>query len=169
MINWWLKPIFLLGMGSPRVPGTHTGTNLYPPAGMGFLPGTFHFCGYGFGFVVPSGYVPVAISNSYIIFHSIADELHLFFKSFFAAQSSWGVFPKIHSFLHFQMHHNITMNISRLPTLLICFRISHIATWTFERTRGCYSNQVPAPSCKVAFDEEVGQRFFFLRTQILHK
>jgi hypothetical protein len=49
--------------------GTGTGTNLYPPVGMGFLPGTFHFRGYEFGFAVPSGNVPVAISTLVSLLH----------------------------------------------------------------------------------------------------
>lgn len=55
----------LSGMGNPRVPvtrsGTGMGTNLYPSAGMGFLTGVFFLRGHGFGLVVPSGYIPVAI------------------------------------------------------------------------------------------------------------
>ena len=53
------------GTGNPRVPvtraGTGMGTNMYPSAGMGFLAGVFFLRGHGYGLVVPSGYVPVAI------------------------------------------------------------------------------------------------------------
>jgi hypothetical protein len=64
----WLLPAntcSLSGTGNPRVPVTRSGTgmdtNLYPSAGMGFLTDVFFLRGHGYGLVVPSGYVPVAI------------------------------------------------------------------------------------------------------------
>ena len=55
----------LSGTGNPWVPVTRSGTGmgvyLYPSAGMGFLTGMFSLRGHGYGLVIPSGYVPVAI------------------------------------------------------------------------------------------------------------
>jgi hypothetical protein len=52
-------------MGNPGVPitrsGTGMGAHLYLSVGMGFLMGIFFLCGHGYRFVVPSGYIPVAI------------------------------------------------------------------------------------------------------------
>jgi hypothetical protein len=57
----------LVGMGNPlgtRNPhGYGFGQNFIPVTGMGFLAGVFFLRGYGFGQVIPSGFLPIAISN----------------------------------------------------------------------------------------------------------
>jgi hypothetical protein len=57
----------LVGMGNPlgtRNPhGYGFGQNFIPVMGMGFLAGIFFLRGYGFGQVIPSGFLPIAISN----------------------------------------------------------------------------------------------------------
>jgi hypothetical protein len=68
VVGWWLLPANTCSLtGNPRVPVTRSGTgmgiNLYPSAGMGFLTGVFFLRGHGYGLVLPSGYVPVAILN----------------------------------------------------------------------------------------------------------
>jgi hypothetical protein len=64
----------LVGMGNPlgtRNPhGYGFGQNFIPVMGMGFLAGVFFLRGYGFGQVIPSGFLPIAISSSSI--HSAA-------------------------------------------------------------------------------------------------
>jgi hypothetical protein len=56
----------LVGIGNPlgiRNPhGYGFGQNFIPVMGMGFLAGVFFLRGYGFGQVIPSGFIPVAIS-----------------------------------------------------------------------------------------------------------
>jgi hypothetical protein len=56
----------LVGMGNPlgtRNPhGYGFGQNFIPVMGMGFLAGVFFLRGYGFGQVIPSGFLPIAIS-----------------------------------------------------------------------------------------------------------
>jgi hypothetical protein len=58
---------FLAGTGYPMGKNTHAGTGmgkiLYPRAYMGNPMGRIFFDGYGYGMVLPDGYVPVAISN----------------------------------------------------------------------------------------------------------
>jgi hypothetical protein len=44
--------------------GTGTGKILYPRVYMGNPTGRIFFDGYGYGMVLPDGYVPVAISRS---------------------------------------------------------------------------------------------------------
>jgi hypothetical protein len=60
--------LMLLGMGNPlgtRNPhGYGFGQIFIPVRGMGFLAGVFFLRGYGFGQVIPSGFLPVAISSS---------------------------------------------------------------------------------------------------------
>jgi hypothetical protein len=51
-------------MGTRKPDGYGFGQNLKPVMGMGFLMGIDIFHGYGFGTAKPSGFVPVAISNS---------------------------------------------------------------------------------------------------------
>jgi hypothetical protein len=59
--------LMLVGMGNPlgtRNPhGYGFGQNFIPVMGMGFLAGTFFLRGYGFGQVIPSGFLPIAISK----------------------------------------------------------------------------------------------------------
>jgi hypothetical protein len=56
---------FLAGMGYPTGKNTCAGTGmskfLYPRVYMGNPTGRFFFDGYGYGMVLPDGYVPVAI------------------------------------------------------------------------------------------------------------
>jgi hypothetical protein len=59
--------LMLVGMGNPlgtRNPhGYGFGQNFIPVMGMGFLTGVFFLRGYGFGQVIPSGFLPIAIST----------------------------------------------------------------------------------------------------------
>ena len=59
--------LMLVGMGNPlgtRNPhGYGFGQNFIPVMGMGFLAGVFFLRGYGFGQVIPSGFLPIAISR----------------------------------------------------------------------------------------------------------
>jgi hypothetical protein len=59
--------LMLVGMGNPlgtRNPhGYGFGQNFIPVTGMGFLAGIFFLRGYGFGQVIPSGFLPIAISR----------------------------------------------------------------------------------------------------------
>jgi hypothetical protein len=59
--------LMLVGMGNPlgtRNPhGYGFGQNFIPVMGMGFLAGVFFLRGYGFGQVIPSGFLPIAIST----------------------------------------------------------------------------------------------------------
>jgi hypothetical protein len=59
--------LMLVGMGNPlgtRNPhGYEFGQNFIPVMGMGFLAGIFFLRGYGFGQVITSGFLPVAISS----------------------------------------------------------------------------------------------------------
>lgn len=50
-------------VGYPKPDGYGFGQIFIPVTGMGFLMGTIFFHGYGFGQEIPSGFVPVAISN----------------------------------------------------------------------------------------------------------
>jgi hypothetical protein len=60
--------LMLVGMGNPlgtRNPhGYGFGQNFIPVMGMSFLAGVFFLRGYGFGQVIPSGFLPIAISSS---------------------------------------------------------------------------------------------------------
>jgi hypothetical protein len=51
-----------LGTRNPH--GYGFGQNFIPVMGMGFLAGIFFIRGYGFGQVIPSGFLPIAISNA---------------------------------------------------------------------------------------------------------
>jgi hypothetical protein len=42
--------------------GMGMGVNPYPPVYMGDPTGLFLCCGYGYGVVIPGGYLPIAIS-----------------------------------------------------------------------------------------------------------
>jgi hypothetical protein len=42
--------------------GMGMGVNSYPPVYMGDPMGLFLCCGYGYGVVIPGGYLPIAIS-----------------------------------------------------------------------------------------------------------
>jgi hypothetical protein len=57
----------LVGMGNPlgtRNPhGYRFGQNFIPVMGIDFLAGVFFLRGYGFGQVIPSGFLPIAIST----------------------------------------------------------------------------------------------------------
>jgi hypothetical protein len=57
----------LVGMENPlgtRNPhGYGFGQNFIPVTGMGFLADVFFLRGYGFGQVIPSGFLPIAIST----------------------------------------------------------------------------------------------------------
>jgi hypothetical protein len=59
--------LMLVGMGNPlgtRNPhGYGFGQNFIPVMGMGFLAGIFFLRGYGFGQVIPSEFLPIAISS----------------------------------------------------------------------------------------------------------
>jgi hypothetical protein len=59
--------LMLVGMGNPlgtRNPhGYGFGQNFIPVMGMSFLAGVFFLRGYGFGQVIPSGFLPIAISS----------------------------------------------------------------------------------------------------------
>jgi hypothetical protein len=59
--------LMLVGMGNPlgtRNPhGYGFRQNFIPVMGMGFLAGVFFLRGYGFGQVIPSGFLPIAISS----------------------------------------------------------------------------------------------------------
>jgi hypothetical protein len=59
--------LMLVGMENPlgtRNPhGYGFGQNFIPVMGMGFLTSVFFLRGYGFGQVIPSGFLPIAISN----------------------------------------------------------------------------------------------------------
>jgi hypothetical protein len=59
--------LMLVGMGNPlgtRNPhGYGFGQNFIPVTGMGFLAGVFVFRRYGFGQVIPSGFLPIDIST----------------------------------------------------------------------------------------------------------
>jgi hypothetical protein len=50
-----------LGTRNPH--GYGFGHNFIPVMGMGFLAGVFFLRGYGFGQVIPSGFLPIAIST----------------------------------------------------------------------------------------------------------
>jgi hypothetical protein len=52
----------LVGMGNPY--GYGFGQNFIPVMGMGFLAGVFFLRGYEFGQVIPSGFLPIAISKA---------------------------------------------------------------------------------------------------------
>jgi hypothetical protein len=58
---------FLAGTGYPTGKNTRAGTGmgkiLYPRVYMGNPAGKFFFDGYGYGMVLPDGYVPVAIPS----------------------------------------------------------------------------------------------------------
>jgi hypothetical protein len=58
---------FLAGMGYPTGKNTRAGTGmgkiLYPRVYMGNPTGRIFFDGYGYGMVLPDGYVPVAIPS----------------------------------------------------------------------------------------------------------
>ena len=64
--------LMLVGMGNPlgtRNPhGYGFGQNFIPVMGMGFLAGVFFLRGYGFGQVIPSGFLPIAISIANALF-----------------------------------------------------------------------------------------------------
>jgi hypothetical protein len=51
-----------LGTRNPH--GYGFGQNFIPVTGMGFLAGVFFLRGYGFGQVIPSRFLPIAISTS---------------------------------------------------------------------------------------------------------
>jgi hypothetical protein len=51
-----------LGTRNPH--GYEFGQNFIPVTGMVFLAGVFFLHGYGFGQVIPSGFLPIAISTS---------------------------------------------------------------------------------------------------------
>jgi hypothetical protein len=59
--------LMLVGMGNPlgtrNSHGYGFGQNFIPVMGMGFLTGVFFLRGYGFGQVIPSGFLPIAIST----------------------------------------------------------------------------------------------------------
>jgi hypothetical protein len=59
--------LMLVGMENPlgtRNPhGYGFGQNFISVTGMGFLAGIFFLRGYGFGQVIPSGFLPIAISS----------------------------------------------------------------------------------------------------------
>jgi hypothetical protein len=59
--------LMLVGMGNPlgtRNPhGFGFGQNFIPVMGIGFLAGVFFIRGYGFGQVIPNGFLPIAISS----------------------------------------------------------------------------------------------------------
>jgi hypothetical protein len=59
--------LMLVGMGNPlgtRNPhGYGFGQNFIPVMGMSFLAGIFFLRGYGFGQVIHSGFLPIAISS----------------------------------------------------------------------------------------------------------
>jgi hypothetical protein len=61
--------LLLVGMGNPlgtRNPhGYGFGQNFIPVMGMGFLAGVFFLRGYGFGQVIPSEFLPIAISSGH--------------------------------------------------------------------------------------------------------
>jgi hypothetical protein len=67
--------LMLVGMGNPlgtRSPhGYVFGQNFILVMGMGFLAGVFFLRGYGFGQVIPSGFLPIAISTSPSGFDSV--------------------------------------------------------------------------------------------------
>jgi hypothetical protein len=54
--------LMLVGMGNPR--GYGFGQNFITVMGMGFLAGVFFLRGHGFGQVIPSGFLPIAISSA---------------------------------------------------------------------------------------------------------
>ena len=62
--------LMLVGMGNPlgtRNPhGYGFGQNFIPVMGMGFLAGVFFLRGYGFRQIIPSGFLPIAISTFYL-------------------------------------------------------------------------------------------------------
>ena len=62
--------LMLVGMENPlgtRNPhGYGFGQNFIPVIGMGFLADVFFLRGYGFGQVIPSGFLPIAISSPVI-------------------------------------------------------------------------------------------------------
>jgi hypothetical protein len=53
----------LLGTRNPHGYGFGQNFNFIPVMGMSFLAGVFFLRGYGFSQVIPSGFLPVAISN----------------------------------------------------------------------------------------------------------
>jgi hypothetical protein len=59
--------LMLVGMGNPlgtrNLHGYGFGQNFIPVMGMGFLGDVFFLRGYGFGQVIPSGFLPIAIST----------------------------------------------------------------------------------------------------------
>jgi hypothetical protein len=59
--------LVLVGMGNPlgtrNLHGYGFGQNFIPVMGMSFVAGVFFLRGYGFGQVIPSGFLPVAISS----------------------------------------------------------------------------------------------------------
>jgi hypothetical protein len=66
--TWWI--IFYVdvsGYGKPvgtqNPHGYGFGQNFIPIMGMSFLAGIFFLRGYGFGQVIPSGFLPIAISR----------------------------------------------------------------------------------------------------------
>jgi hypothetical protein len=60
--------LMLVGMenslGTRNPHGYGFGQNFIPVMGMGFLAGVFFLRGYGFGQVIPIGFLPIAISTS---------------------------------------------------------------------------------------------------------
>jgi hypothetical protein len=50
-------------LGTRNQHGYGFGQNFIPVTGMGFLSGVFFLRGYGFGQVIPSGFLPIAISS----------------------------------------------------------------------------------------------------------
>jgi hypothetical protein len=63
--------LMLVGMGNSlgtrNLHGYGFGQNFIPVTGMGFLAGVFFLRGYEFGQVIPSGFLPVAISTWFLI------------------------------------------------------------------------------------------------------
>jgi hypothetical protein len=57
-VSWYGKPV-----GYLKLSWVWFGQNFIPVMGMSFLADIFFLCGYGFGQVIPNGFLPVAISS----------------------------------------------------------------------------------------------------------
>jgi hypothetical protein len=71
--------LMLVGMGNPH--GYGFGQNFIPVMGMGFLAGVFFLRGYGFGQVIPSGFLLIAIST-----YNVSNNHRLSVQEFMASQ-----------------------------------------------------------------------------------
>jgi hypothetical protein len=76
----------LVGMGNPlgtqNPHGYGFGQNFIPVMGMSFLASVFFLRGYGFGQIIPSGFIPVAISTRLAACMSNLGKIIFMYKTF---------------------------------------------------------------------------------------